>query len=462
MKRLLVSIPLILLPFMSNMAFAQTAVPLNILWRVITGSSDRMTSVDPAERDGFPLEGQIFYVPKNSNTPGTTTVYRLFKWNIPDHMDSFTTNEGGYSLDGPIGYPWTSSSAVQGLSQLIRTFNPSNADHALRHPYETISGYIDEPMGVYGFRRFNNQAESLLSLTAGGVTIQSNQVAGGSLWRWTWNGVQFINIADYGREIQGSFQFYSGINYAIASEAGDKYYGAPAYKLHGSPTSVLSNNGSTQSTRSVPLEWNADSFGGDQDHPVVWRNLLIGKDITLNFNGMGSVAKYTSLLTLPQTMTTGILGLPSIFLRANFDRFYSYDAPSDILTERTSEIPDGCAPGNPGYTFDNSKHPPFTHGGLIITDSTGANAFGLYGVHWSLGGSASYLSMLKFFCSHDGELETSYDTTALNAVRGRLDIAAGTDNYFPAGSTTYNAYLISDSLANVRSKMHQLYLSYIK
>ena len=46
----------------------------------------------------------------------------------------------------------------------------------------------------------------MLTLSAGGVNLESNAVAGGVVWRWFWNGLQFVNNADYGREIQAAFE----------------------------------------------------------------------------------------------------------------------------------------------------------------------------------------------------------------------------------------------------------------
>ena len=56
-------------------------------------------------------------------------------------------------------------------------------------------------MAAYGYSRYGGTAEVLLSLSAGGVTVQSNAVAGAHL-RWYRNGTQFLNHGDYGGEIQ--------------------------------------------------------------------------------------------------------------------------------------------------------------------------------------------------------------------------------------------------------------------
>jgi hypothetical protein len=49
----------------------------------------------------------------------------------------------------------------------------------------------------------------------------------------------------------------------------------------------------------VPLNWDPALFGGALDHPVIWDTLMLGKDLTLNFNKLGPVAQYTTHLVLP-------------------------------------------------------------------------------------------------------------------------------------------------------------------
>ena len=101
------------------------------------------------------------------------------------------------------------------------------------------------------------------------------------------------------------------------------------------------NQGTTQITRAVPLNWDPTAFGGDIDHPIIWDSLVLGKDVTLNFNNMGPVAQYTTHLVLPAA-TLGTMAIPTGYLRGNFNRFWTYDASSKILTEVTSRVPNGC------------------------------------------------------------------------------------------------------------------------
>jgi hypothetical protein len=222
---------------------------------------------------------------------------------------------------------------------------------------------------------------------------------------------------------------------------------------HGSPILRFENEENTQITRAVPLDWDPTQYGGDQDHPVIWDSLVLGKDLTLNFQNLGPVAQYTTHLTIPNA-TRGTLANPAGYLLSSFNRFWTYDASSKALQEVTSAMPNGCVDLNTtfgGYAFF------VNFGGIIMSDATGANAMGIYGVNLSQGGSQTYFAMWKFNCWGDGPSETASDNTAWSAVYGN-----GTDVTFPAGESTYNVYLITDSVQNVAARMDDLFKMGVK
>src|SRR5262249_3226776 len=209
---------------------------------------------------------------------------------VPDHADG-TDAPTGYNMEETLGYPWAKAS-LPGLDVLSEAVNLSTGDHALVAPSESLPGYTGSSLGVYGYPRFVNTTEEVLSLTAGGVTVESNKVAGGVTWRWFWNGMEFENHFGYGGEIQAAFYYDNGpLN---PNEAGDGYFPAGISAGNGSPTVRFENQGNTQVTRAVPLNWDPTVFGGDIDHPIIWDSLILGKDLTLNFNNMGPLARYTT------------------------------------------------------------------------------------------------------------------------------------------------------------------------
>jgi hypothetical protein len=195
----------------------------------------------------------------------------------------------------------------------------------------------------------------------------------------------------------------------------------------------------TQVSRAVPLEWDADAFGGDATHPVIWKDVELGKRLTLNFRGLGSVARYTTTVRVPKRAASVGIEIPAMYLTAELDTFYLYDAASRRLRglPRPPESGDGT-------------HPPSGYGGVIAATKDGAWAFGLYGVLTQHGGSVSRGYTAFYFRGPPGETRgpRSYTVTKIRALH---------QEPLPAGVTALNTYLMSGTLAAVQTYMDRLY-----
>ena len=174
-----------------------------------------MTSVGIAERTAYVLDGGTYYVADKR-----TALNRYMNAGATDHADE-TTQPAGYTFEEVLGYPRAQAS-LPGVDVLSEAFNPSTGDYALIAPSENLFGCTASPLGVYGYPRFASVPEVLLSLSAGGVTVESNKAAGGVTWRWFWNGMQFENHLGFGGQIQAAFYFV-GRPELNPNEAGDGY-----------------------------------------------------------------------------------------------------------------------------------------------------------------------------------------------------------------------------------------------
>ena len=423
--------------------------PLNILWRVQvprSGGVDYMTTTASSERNAFTSDGQIFYVPRNNDTV-TAPLYRLFQSLIPNHMESETQNEGGYSLEGTLGYPWSTTAfpAPQGLTQIMRMYNPANQDHATTKPGEVlpVTGYTQsQGFSKWGFARYNNLDDdnNLLSLTAGGVTVASNRNAGGCVWQWTYRGVPYIDHYDYGREMQSAF-FYNDDSGTLnnPTECGDGYSQrtlAPQDR-HGSPMVSGYNFGSTQSTRSAPLEWYSSSL--DPDHPIVYPNVQLGKDLLMNFNGMGPVVRYKTYLKTAFNIDLNqqnALYIPTIYVLPNFTKYYKFDAGLNIITPTTL----ACNNGTESYL------PASGYGGVIIADNAEQNAMGLFGQGANTGSPAGDVDIFKIVNNICLAPPTA-SFSVLSAAYKRL---------LPGAGRFYTTYVMSGTLTEVKQYMLSL------
>jgi hypothetical protein len=410
----------------------------------VVNGADRMSSYGPNERTMYPLEAQTFYV---AEQPGSdrVAVNRLISADGADHADA-TGTMPDYTLDQLLGCAWSAAS-FPGLVPLLEASNSASGDYAMVFPAEMLPGYISQPLAAYGYPRYGSAGEVLLSLSAGGITVQSNAVAGGATWRWFWNGTQFVNNFAYGRQIQADFYYPTSPDYN-PTEAGDSLPRDIPALGHGSPLIRFENQGMTQITRAVPLNWMPATFGGDADRPVIWNQMVIGKEVTLNFNNLGPVARYTTHLVLP-TATRGTFEAPNLSLRSNFNRFWIYDAPSRSLQEITSQVPLGC-------NFAGSFIYTPNFGGAVVSDASGTFALGVYGADDRNGGSVNYFNIGNYVCAGDGPGESATDTVVIAAVKGGF---GGNDNnfVFPSGESMYNVYIVNGTVQGVAALMDKLY-----
>ena len=431
---------------------SQTPVPQNTLWRDNVDGIDRMTVNNATERDWFTVEGQMFYIPICQPT-GTIPLYRLLG---PDHMDS-TQPVNGYWIEWAEGCPYPVGTWLPGLEPMFEAFNPTTGDHALTFATEKLPGYTSRsPLNVMGYRRYKNDFENLLNLKAGQISVDSNLVAGGNVWHWTWNGLQYLNISGYPQGMHPSMSLWADHNRGVPIAAGDAYSYFPdiAANIHGAPVMAAFNAGNVQTTLTVPLELNVDNFGGGVDNPVVYQDLVFGKELTLNFQNNPTVARFRTYVYYPAPGNAGMdMWIPDTFLRGLFTRYFRYDAVADQLTEITSQLAP-CSTWSQIYEYD-----PTPSGGVIVSDATGGHAMGVYGVSPSSGGSLTAILLLPRICPEKGggwqdpTSETSYSQVMVSPVY---------EGPITQQITAYNTYFVTDKLTKVRTAMHKLYLTGVK
>jgi hypothetical protein len=411
-----------------------------------------MTTSDAAERDRVGQRSGVAAVAYVPATPirGTSPLYRLLSQDGLDHMDSPATSERGYRRVGAVGFPWTRDGArarLPGLTQITRQHR--GRDNALTSAGESLAGYADaESLSLYGYRRYGRQDTAFATLSAGGVTIRSNRVAGCALWSWRWRGVEFVNVHDYGRQIQTSVGFaHDGVG-VNPTEAGSRYssQSLPAAIRQGAPcvsVSTVDSGGQspTQRTRAVPLEWAPELVGGGPSNPVAWPRMTVGKDITLNYAGLGPVARYTTVVTVPVRYAAFGAEIPTVYLNGDLRELTLYDAAANT-TRRLPAVCDRLDGINPGSGY----------GGIIASSDDGTRAFGFYGVHVEHGGSVTRpkagFGFSRHHCSPVGNGPTDSSTTKLRAFN---------QEGLAAGENRFTTYLMSGTRDEVRGLMRRLY-----
>jgi hypothetical protein len=458
----------------SSIRPAGAAIPLSVLWRDVVGLTDRMTTTLADERDLFQREGALFYIPLHPQ-PDSIPLWRLWDgWR--DHMDSVYPDEGSFAMEQVLGYPWVAPAPLPQLGDTVvqltpieRRFNISTGDHALSYPSEALSGYSRELLYVYGFHRYKQRATSFLTTTRtelntfaprvnSTLTVRSNRIAGGAVWEWIWNGIDFVDTADFGREVQSTLFWRDSTvgdgqqDLAAPTEAGDRRpclrpddIGACSLEdwlpqgLHGSPCIRADTARDVQTTRSIPLEWSPIAWGGDDNHPVLWRDYRVGKTIRLFFDGLWPVTRYTTYWWIPEdTGDATVIEIPAAYLRSCFRYIFKYDATVDELAGPFTP-PLNDSPANDVACWDGQP------GGLIASDNPcccEGNAIGMYGVSWALGGTVGDMHVVGL----DGN-----NVILLRATTGARRFRARDNPHL------FNVYMVNGTPLQIAKLMHELY-----
>lgn len=247
--------------------------PLIRYWMPNFGpGGDHMTSVQGAS-ESLPkdtdYEGVLYYVNASSRF-GTQSLYRLLSEDSNmDHIDANSSYLPGYRAEMLLGYPYIS--AGDALAPIYRMVKNNPIDHLTAFYGELFSDYENDEVLGYGYPRFGEKDGEgkqhnpvLVEIAHKNMAISVDLSWGGVIYALWWNGKQFLNHYDCGRELQtalfkpglGDFEFGP-------TEAGDRMY-------HGSPIADLQMTKKSIYTRSYPLQWDPRSYGGGANNPVLY------------------------------------------------------------------------------------------------------------------------------------------------------------------------------------------------
>jgi hypothetical protein len=414
-----------------------------------SGATDAVTASDPRETVGGTLEGQMFYVPALS-APDNRPLYRLYNPLTDDHRDSLSSSESGFQSEGTLGYPFKTQ--LPGTQALRRdaTGSATFSNAPTSSPPASLGGSLpgttsaDAGTGAvlgYGFPRYANAGVSRLAVEGREVKLVANLVAGGAVAELTWNGKQFINNYDFGRQIQMAINLSHDAEAINPTEAGD-LYGYPGSAsvawAHGSPLISAVVRGTTLATRCHPLQWKPQNWGGGAGNPVMWQGAF-SKRVDLDFGGSPHVIRWISIVEFPSAEPFVNMEVVTAYLNAEFTRFYAYDAPTAAATEMTSLVPNGSCI-DPAQDARLRTHA----GGVILATSDGAYALGVYRK-----GTDNAFGLCKFL-GFGGSGQYGFSTTKWNVLwRPPQGVQAGI--------RSVTCYLLVGTLSQVLNEAKGLY-----
>lgn len=427
---------------------------------------------------GYVTEGQQFYVPYCNNTPpsGTQRLFGLYANSISDHTIAEVASVSGYTNDqGIMGCPYTTQ--ITGTQRIWRWWDATNTNHLTDFPKpasSSIPGFTkDTNFFGYGFSRYKAYCEAkfdgspgLDSCGGSQITVGTNAAAGGSIFTLTWNGKQFINDYDYGRQIQiaeNSVSSCSGYNCADnPTEAGDKWGcnrtntdnpPRPGWRAHGSITNSYSCSNKILNTSTYPLQWEPqllapNGFPGGDDNPVRWLGTF-SKKLTFDFQARPNIIQFQTTIKYPTAENQARQQVtPAVYLTEEFIKAYKYEGG----TVYQSGVPRGALSGNldssipttdPNYNCLSVTG--LSAGGVIRCTATDSHCLGIYQKH--IGDHVSH-AICKTMPLGRLTGQYGWQTRSLATFNVKNPIAAG--------NLIIKSYLVVGSLNTVQTEMDWL------
>jgi hypothetical protein len=326
--------------------------------------------------------------------------------------------------EGRQAHPNFHSTQYLGLYPDLTSAFGNNYALALRHYLiygisEGRTGYgPNETNGTYGRWTARND---IISVTA------SRRVAG-AIDSVFWNGKEFINSYDHGRQLQPALSkngFGECYNPTLAGSAADG--------LSAGTSSLLewaSANQNQLFTQTLPAFWLApfttDPNCGSVINTSVRSAYRMNTTVQVGLSGMRHAIRFVTRVLVPEAVNSLTIEAPTGYLTGDMTAFYTYDDATQSLTMLSNALPMG-EQGKP----------------LVLSTQNGSHAMGVWSPTLPQTPGSGY-GQFRF----PAWIESNA-TMKWNAVYRTGPVSAG-------ASLSYTTYIAVGSLENVRVTMAQL------
>ncbi|MBI5525910.1 MAG: hypothetical protein HY897_06205 [Deltaproteobacteria bacterium] len=273
------------------------------------------------------------------------------------------------------------------------------------------------------------------------VAVTADESFGGAVVSVLWGGAEFVNRHDTGRLLQVAWNV-DGENETLNPTEGGSINAKSTVFLYGSVT------GKTLTTSCHPAYWLPPGYGGSRAQTVTTADKLT-KAITADFGGNPHVLKYDTNIELAADTNLFSGEVPTIYLPREFNSFFTYDAETGALIDRTVDVnpAGGCIDPT---QFDDLRP---RHGGIVAATSNGGFALALYGSNPPNSGFGMPEGCYAFAaCSftHLSGAGPLGDATTKLVAKSRISQLA-------AGAHSWTSYVVVGSRDQVTATMSELW-----
>ncbi len=198
------------------------------------------------------------------------------------------------------------------------------------------------------------------------IVIKTTSRLAGAIDSLTWNGKQFINSTDHGRQLQSAANFDAGSPFTSETfnptEAGSRFDSAGPKST--SKLLSLKADANRLETRTQMAFWlrpGEKSSGHPAKNTVNLSNHILAKRVTIGARGLPNVIEYVTTFTVPEGESHAYAQFEAVtgYMPAEFSKFWALDVSSEKL------VPLSDGPGE--------QHLP-----VILATTTGSHAMGVY------------------------------------------------------------------------------------
>ncbi len=267
------------------------------------------------------------------------------------------------------------------------------------------------------------------------LTLKISARFGGAIDSLTWNGKEFVNAFDHGRQIQYAWQV-NGQGECLNPTEGGSMADARSSTSTSRLLSVCSAAANILSTTSLPAYWTApDEQGGICPEGIekgvntsLVSDSVLHKTVEIGYAGLENVIRMTANIIVPDGAKALSLEIPTGYLTYEFNQYWFFDPSSGELSAAES-----AGDSFPFSFVSASGLPP------ILSTPDGEYAMGAYTTE-----QVTQYSILGY------ENPDSANSTNKWSI-GRVEQPLMPQVY------TYESFVIVGTLAQVQDSMRQLY-----
>jgi len=393
-----------------------------------------------------------------------TNQWTLFGWTMDPDVPNQPIDVHVY-VDGPAGtgYILGGFRADQNRPDLASSGYPTNHGYVITIPerlrtgWHTFYVYAIDPTGngnpqLGGSpKNFGNKPNGDATVSGGnGITIKTTNRLAGAIDSLTWNGKEFVNSWDHGRQIQTALVFDKWGECYNPTEAGGEYDGTSA-ATH-SILNYLSASGNRITTINSPGYWQAPGTiytlfpQCSTDHPGV-RNVqntsyvsdyLIKKDVTIGYKNNPNIIEYNITVTLPRAHQQAQVEGIAAYLTNEFSQAFLYNPANKQLS---------------GTSGNGEVNMP-----VIRTTANQQHAIGMFAPKLPTVGFPEAGYGRSFFPHPDPRVE-SYKINNCIFREGYYP-ERGMNGNVPAGELNYQCFIVVGTIDTVKAGIDQLYTEF--